>query len=687
MDAQKKAVEQLMTKGDRSQGGNQDRGGAGMRGFNAMARVKNKQPAPVQITAEQILREARERQEEDPKPAKQKITDPDELAEYRQRKRKEFEDGIRRNRHAMPLWVKYAMWEETQLEFDRARSVWERALEVDHRNVTLWLKYAEMEMRHRNINRARNIWDRAVAILPRVDQFWYKYAYMEEMIGNVAGARQIFDRWIQWEPEDNAWTSYIKMELRYNETDRARAVFEKFVQVIPKVSTWMKFAKFEQKSGSQDRAREVYERAIAELGEYAMDPELLLAFAKFEEKVKEYERARAIFKYALDSIPKSAAEDLYAAFVAFEKQHGDREGIEDVIVSKRRFQYEEEIKERPYNYDTWFDYIRLEENDGDADKVRDLYERAIAMKPPSTEKRAWRRYIYLWIYYAVFEELSMKDPARARQVYKECLKMIPHKHFTFAKIWVMAAHLEVRQKDLAAARKVFGRAIGECPKERVFKSYVELELQIGNIERVRTIYEKMLESFPANCKAWTAFGELEQSLGELDRARAIFELGITQPLLDMPEVLWKAYIDFEIAEEEHARARDLYNRLLERTAHVKVFMSFAQFETSIGQFERARQVYKRADGALKEAEDKEGRVLLLEGWLAMEEGLGEQGKPDEVKAKQPRHVKKKRPLLAEDGSQSGWEEYFDYIFPDDANPQALKILEMAHKWKKQKVDE
>eukprot|EP00961_Rhodomonas_salina_P114795 1544342-Rhodomonas_salina.2 len=40
------------------------------------------------------------------------------------------------------------------------------------------------------------------------------------------------------------------------------------------------------------------------------------------------------------------------------------------------------------------------------------------------------------------------------RVYKECLKMIPHKHFTFAKIWVMAAHLEVRQKDLAAARKV-----------------------------------------------------------------------------------------------------------------------------------------------------------------------------------------------------------------------------------------
>jgi len=29
----------------------------------------------------------------------------------------------------------------------RARSVYERALDIDHRNITVWLKYAEMEMR------------------------------------------------------------------------------------------------------------------------------------------------------------------------------------------------------------------------------------------------------------------------------------------------------------------------------------------------------------------------------------------------------------------------------------------------------------------------------------------------------------------------------------------------------------
>jgi hypothetical protein len=186
---QKKKVEDLMKKGAKGQLD------GGARQYITTARVKNKQPAPVQITAEQILREARERQEADPKAPKSKITDPDELADYRQdphlhtffcfdltksamrqlyatmlsldvvhsaflgasvhafhakvekkncrthfqsthkqkttplmyvslvacrlRKRKEFEDGVRRNRNALPLWVKYAMWEETQLEFDR----------------------------------------------------------------------------------------------------------------------------------------------------------------------------------------------------------------------------------------------------------------------------------------------------------------------------------------------------------------------------------------------------------------------------------------------------------------------------------------------------------------------------------------------------------------------------------------
>lgn len=70
------------------------------------------------------------------------------------------------------------------------------------------------------------------------------------------------------------------------------------------------------------------------------------------------------------------------------------------------------------------------------------------------EKRHWRRYIYLWINYALYEELEAEDVERTRDVYKACLDIIPHKNFTFAKIWLLFAHFEVRQKNLQGTRRI-----------------------------------------------------------------------------------------------------------------------------------------------------------------------------------------------------------------------------------------
>jgi len=59
---------------------------------------------------------------------------------------------------------------------------------------------------------------------------------------------------------------------------------------------------------------------------------------------QQFDRVRVIYKYALDLIPKQNAQELFKYYTTFEKKYGDRRGIEDVIVGKRRFQYEEEVK-------------------------------------------------------------------------------------------------------------------------------------------------------------------------------------------------------------------------------------------------------------------------------------------------------------------------------------------------------
>lgn len=72
-----------------------------------------------------------------------------------------------KNNKLGPLW-----FNNLQGEFERARNIFERALDVDNTAAPLWLKYAAFEIRNKYINRARNVYDRAVTLLPRVDQLW-----------------------------------------------------------------------------------------------------------------------------------------------------------------------------------------------------------------------------------------------------------------------------------------------------------------------------------------------------------------------------------------------------------------------------------------------------------------------------------------------------------------------------------
>ncbi|EFZ03108.1 HAT and Tetratricopeptide domain protein [Metarhizium robertsii] len=655
-------------------------------------RVKNKAAAPVQISAEQLLREAVDRQEVGIQAPTQKFSDLEELHEYQGRKRKDFEDYVRRNRINLKNWTQYAQWELEQKEFARARSVFERALDVLPHNVVLWIRYIEAEMKSRNINHARNLLDRAVTILPRVDKLWYKYVYMEEMLGNIPGTRQVFDRWMQWQPDEAAWSAYIKLEKRYGEFERARAIFENFTTVHPEPRNWIKWAKFEEEYGTSELVREVFGNAVETLGDDFVDERLFIAYARFESKLKEYERARAIYKYALDRLPRSKSRLLHKAYTTFEKQFGDKDGVEDVVLSKRRVYYEEQVKENSKNYDAWFDYAGLEESSRDADRIRDVYERAVAQVPPTKEKRHWRRYIYLWIFYAVWEELEGQDMERARQIYSTCLSLIPHKKFTFAKVWLLAAQFEVRQGQLTAARKLLGRAIGMCPKDKIFNGYIDIERKLFEFVRCRTLYEKHIEFNPANCQTWIKFAELERGLDDLDRTRAIFELAIGQQQLDMPELLWKAYIDFEEEEGEYERTRELYERLLEKTDHVKVWISYAHFEINIPEDEegaeeqplseeakaRARNVFERAHKSMRDKDLKEERVSLLNAWLSFEREHGSDEDVDKVQRQMPRRTKKRR--LLEDDT---YEEYFDYVFPaDDQQAKNLSnIMAMAQKWK------
>lgn len=88
------------------------------------------------------------------------------------------------------------------------------------------------------------------------------------------------------------------------------------------------------------------------------------------------------------------------------------------------------------------------------------------------------------------------------------------------------------------------------------------------------------------------------------------------------------------------------------------------------------------------AQEKAERLLLLESWRSFEDEFGTESDKERVDKLMPAKVKKtRRKVQVDNGCDAGWEEYWDYIFPEDAaNQPDLKLLQMAKLWKKQQQE-
>ncbi|KAG9560665.1 cell cycle control protein, partial [Aureobasidium melanogenum] len=147
----------------------------------------------------------------------------------------------------------------------------------------------------------------------------------------------------------------------------------------------------------------------------------------------------------------------------------------------------------------------------------------------------------------------------------------------------------------------------------------------------------------------------------------------------------------------------LYERLLEKTGHVKVWISYAHFEINVPDPDeeeadeddeeekpisenaklRARKIFQRAYEDMKQKDLKEERVALLNAWKSFETTHGSAADLEKVEKQMPRRVKKRRKL-----AENEFEEYMDYVFPadDESAAKMSKLLQMAQAWKKEQAN-
>jgi crooked neck len=511
-----------------------------------------------------------------------------------------------------------------------------------------------------------------------------------------------------WKPNYQAWKAYANFEEKMGEYENARNVMYEYLNSVHNLESFLKVAKYEDKHKNYLSERKIFEEGLTELGKEALCQEYFLAFIKFELDHKEYDRCRALFKFGLENI-ESNKEKLNENYIKFEKKYGNAQKLEDMIINRRRILYEKKLKENSMDYDTWFDYTKLEEDYGTESSCREIYERAIGNIPPIKEKKYWKRYVYLWINYALYEECVCNNIKVTEEIYKNILDLIPHKEFTFSKIWILATNFYLRQKNIDKVRKLFGISMGICPRKKIIDSYINLELQLGNNDRVKKIFQNYIQKFPNDENIWFNFCKFEESLEEYNVAEVLYINSIKflkenkndKGLYKMYTELINFYSNLLLNSKEKKEKNSLNNKIkkayeellknkyviknLDKEKEIDIWNQYAEIYFKSNKFDEMDKIYKKClEEILNQINDEEEKVkyseIIINNWTSHYEGNKE------------RLDKIKEILSYNDENEELEENESDKIsenneYNDDNNKNKVSsLMEKALEWKEKNKD-
>lgn len=647
-----------------------------------------------QFTASSILKSAYESSINELKAPEFRIADLDELKYFQQRKRTEYENALRRNRFNYGQWMRYAQFEIDQKDLRRARSIFERALEVDYKNVSMWVRYAQTEIKNKNINHARNVLERATKLLPRVDKLWYMYITIEESIGNIIAVNEIFENWLQWKPVKDVWIHYIEYKERYGEYEDERLIFEKFVTVFCDSDSWLRWTTFEKKHGDFINVENVFKLGVNSLfAKNRLNSEFLISWIQFEHSHHRYEKVRELYKFGFEALSTEETKNLQKFQTNFEKQYGvDDENVEKYVLLKRKVVYEEELTKTPTDFETWWIYFNLiiDSDIGISEnEIRKKFETAAENTPLKLDIRQWLQYYYLCYRFALWEEFDNKQIDNARCIYQKLVKLTSHQKVTIVEFWYQYAEFELRNFGLSAMRKVLGQAVGLTSNAAIISHYIKLEIELKYFERARKLLNKLIELYPGSWEAWLEYFNFEDFLGNDMRSASIIEISIFENFLNSSDKikLIDSVVGQVVENYNFKLARRLYEYKVELSGEeasamierclfeLKVpserqIQAYEENEDEENQEvafvvddetkERVRKEYERFLKTVRESENVQKRIILLESLKKFEKQYGDSERVKGVVARLPRIVRKVRT-----GDDDAQEEYIEYVFPDD----------------------
>lgn len=218
------------------------------------------------------------------------------------------------------------------------------------------------------------------------------------------------------------WIKYMAFLISLGELDKARAVAERAIQAInyredgEKFNVWVAWLNAENLYGTEEGTLKLLNRALTHT-----DPRrMYLAAVDIFDRTDKADLAEQCFKAMCRKF--SASPDVWLRAVRYRLTHGDADGAkrtldramqslprhEHVLMASQtallefkvgdpergRSMFESVLQNYPRRLDLWSVYLDQEVAQGDAQRVRSLFERATHLSlPPKKMKFVFKRYL------------------------------------------------------------------------------------------------------------------------------------------------------------------------------------------------------------------------------------------------------------------------------------------------------
>ncbi|SMN21627.1 similar to Saccharomyces cerevisiae YLR117C CLF1 Member of the NineTeen Complex (NTC) that contains Prp19p and stabilizes U6 snRNA in catalytic forms of the spliceosome containing U2 [Maudiozyma saulgeensis] len=158
--------------------------------------------------------------------------------------------------------------------------------------------------------------------------------------------------------------------------------------------------------------------------------------------------------------------------------------------------------------------------------------------------------------------------------------------------WLRYASFELEQHDMRRARSVFERALlvngAHIP---LWIRYIDSEIKYKYLNHARNILDRAITTLPRADKLWYKYLFLEESLENWEIVRSLFNKWCS---LEPERGAWISYINFEIRQQKYDNVRDIYEKFVLVYPEAETWLEWVKFESIYGSVESIRNIYSMA---------------------------------------------------------------------------------------------